>query len=157
MTRRRLLLLACSIAVSAEADSAEDAWALLSTAVSALTAGNVAAFLECFDRRMPGYDALRQNVAALLAEVEPRSSVELLANDGNGAVRTIEVLWLLTLVERQDDVSSTTREKRVRCRIEKQGKRWRITSFEPADFFAPPKRVASAFHCSAIPAPHRLA
>jgi hypothetical protein len=139
MTRRRLLLLAVS-AVCARADSARDAWDVLSAAASALTAGNAAAFLECFDPRMPGYDALRRDVMALLSEAEPRSSIELVSNEGGDAVRTMEADWLLTLVERQDSVSSTRREKRVRCRIEKQGKRWRIASFEPADFFAPAKR-----------------
>jgi hypothetical protein len=139
MTRRRVLLLA-AFAGWAHADSAGDAWDVLSAAASALAAGNAAAFLECFDSRMPGHEALRADVTALLREAEPRTSAELVSNEGDDKVRTITADWILTIVSKQDSVSSTTRKQRVRCRIEKQGRKWRITSFEPADFFAPAKR-----------------
>lgn len=139
MTRRRVLLLA-AFAGLAHADSAGDAWDVLSAAASAMAAGNAAAFLECFDPRMPGYQTLRADVTALLREAEPRSSAELVTNEGNDDARTITADWTLTIVSRQDSVSSATRQKRVRFRIEKQGGKWRITSFEPADFFAPAKR-----------------
>jgi uncharacterized protein (DUF736 family) len=62
------------------------------------------------------------------------------SNEGNDSVRTITVDWILTIVSKQDSVSSAARKQRVRFRVEKQGRNWRITSFEPADFFSPAKR-----------------
>ncbi len=135
MTRRALLLLPLAIAL--RADSARDAWDLLSAAASALSAGNAEAFLGCFDSRMPGFEELRAGVTALLREAEPRSSVELLTNEGDDRSRVVKVDWTLNVVSRQDGVGSTRREKTVTFRMEKRGRTWRITGMEPAGFFGP--------------------
>ncbi len=135
MTRRALLLLPLAIAL--RADSARDAWDLLSAAASALSAGNAEAFLDCFDSRTPSFEELRAGVTALIREAEPRSSVELLTNEGDDRSRVVKVDWTLNVVSRQDGVGSTRREKTVTFRMEKRGRSWRIMGMEPAGFFAP--------------------
>ena len=134
--RRSLLLLA--LAAGLRADSARDAWDVLSRAAAALTAGNAAGFLACFDPKMPAYGRLRADVTALVREAEPGSSIEQLENQGDDRVRTLKVDWLLNLVSRQDGVTSTRRQTTLQFRVEKQGSRWWITHWEPEGFFAPP-------------------
>ena len=134
----RRTLLALPFAMRLRADAAREVWDLLGAAASALSEGNAAGFMDCFDPKMPGYEDLRADVAALVLEAEPRSSIELVTNRGDGQTRALEADWLLAIVQRQGSIGSTRREERVKVRAAKVGKRWRIVAFEPAGFFAPP-------------------
>jgi murein L,D-transpeptidase YcbB/YkuD len=134
----RRTLLALPFAMRLRADAAREVWDLLAAAASALSEGNAAAFMDCFDPKMPGYESLRADVAALVLEAEPRSSIEMVTNRGDGQTRALEADWLLDIVQRQGSMGSTRREERVKVRAAKAGKRWRIVAFEPAGFFAPP-------------------
>lgn len=135
LTRRILLLL--PLAIRLRAAAADDAWALLRKAASALSAGDASAFLACFDPAMPGYSELKDQVSALLLEWQVGSTIEPESNEGDDRVRTVKLDWLLLLVLRQDGVTGQQREKVVSCRLEKQPKGWRIVQFEPSNFFSP--------------------
>ncbi len=136
MTRRALLLLPIALAARA-ADAARDVWDLLSAAASALTADDLAGFLDCFDPKMPGFDRLRADATALLREAETQSSIELVSNRGDDRARALEVDWELTAVERQSSMPAMRWRAVLKIRMEKQGKRWRIAGLEPSGFFAP--------------------
>jgi hypothetical protein len=138
MTRRALLLV--PLAARLRADSAQQVWDLFTSMASALSAGDASAFLNAFDTAMPGYEALRDGVTALLREAEVQSSIELVEEAGDDGRRTVELDWLVHIVDRQDGAVAERRRERVKCRVEKSGKKWRIAWLEPLEFFAPPRR-----------------
>ncbi|SPF51786.1 conserved exported hypothetical protein [Candidatus Sulfopaludibacter sp. SbA4] len=159
MTRRALLLVPVAQAflpVSAflpvllrplRADSADDAWELVASAARALveatalpppSRGNASAFLSFFDPKMPGYETLRTNVTALIEQSDLESTLDPVSNDGDDRTRTLEVDWELRMMDPGTSVVSARRQERIKCRVEKQGRKWRIVSLEPLSFFAPP-------------------
>ena len=136
MTRRALLLV--PLATRLRADSAQQVWDLFTSMAAALSEANVIAFLNAFDPAMPGYEALRASVTALLRETEVQSSIELVEEEGDDRSRAVELDWLVHIVDRQDGAVAVRRRERVKCRVEKSDKKWRIASFEPLQFFSPP-------------------
>ena len=137
MTRRALLLV--PLATRLRADSAQQVWDLFTSLASALSACDATAFLNAFNPAMPGYEALRTGVTALLREAEVQSSIELVEDEGDDRSRAVELDWLVHLVSRQDGAVAERRRERVKCRVEKSGSKWRIASLEPLQFFAPPR------------------
>jgi murein L,D-transpeptidase YcbB/YkuD len=137
MTRRLLLLAAVSALPARSADPARDAASVLTELAAALTAGNVQEFLAPFDRSFPDYERLRVNVSALVDQGETQSYLDVVANDGDAARRTLEVEWELRIRRMADATISARRQVRVACTLELRGKRWRILRFKPVDFLAP--------------------
>jgi len=143
MTRRMVLL--SSLAPLLRADSAQQVWDLFGDMAGALSAANPQGFLTAFDKTMPGYNRITVDVTALVAEFEIQCSVDFNKNEGNDQKRTVEADWLLTLIPRltikdnsRDVMATASREKVLKCSLEKQGRQWKITALEPLDFFAPP-------------------
>lgn len=145
MTRRALLL--ASLAARLRADSADDAWELIASAARALgeatalpppNRGTAAPFMSYFDPKMPGYETLRTNVTALIERSDLESTLDPVSNDGDDRARDLSVDWQLRIINAGTGVTSTRREELIKCRVEKQGRKWRIVSLEPQSFFAPP-------------------
>jgi len=136
LSRRALLFAACAAAL--HADDAQDVWDLLTAEASALSEGNSSTFVSAFDRSMAGYGMLEANVTALLDQCQVQSSIELLKDEGNATMRSVELDWFLQIMEEQDPESVTRRREIVHCRLTKEKKKWRITSLEPISLFAPP-------------------
>jgi hypothetical protein len=137
-TSRRAFLVALA-AVGLRADDGQEIWEVLTDMASALSEGNASSFLRPFDRAMPGYEMLKANVTALLGQYKVQSSIEPVSDEAGSTGHALEFDWLMQIVEQEDGVNAIRRRDRVRCRMVKQGKRWRIVSFEPLAFFAPPE------------------
>ena len=139
MTRRALLLapLLLPLAAGSAADPAQEVVDLITSAAASLSAGNAAAFLAAFDRAMPGYETLRANITALERQAEVQSSIDLVENEGDDRRRSLELDWILR-IRREQEATPGRRQQRVKCRVEKSGKKWRIIALEPLEFFAPP-------------------
>jgi hypothetical protein len=105
---------------------------------SILRTSNLAAFLSAFDRDMTGYDQLRANVSALLNQVDVESAVTLVSNTGDGRSRSVEVDWILTLIDPAGDIASVKREKKVTFRLALQKNKWKIEALSPSDILTPP-------------------
>ena len=135
MTRRWVLLL--PLAACLRADSEKDARDLIASLADALSAGKAELFLDSFDRAMPDYDKLRFNVAGLVEQADVSCNVEITVNEGDDSERTLTLAWILTIEPKQDSPGATEREKTVKCRLKKVGRKWKIVSFEPIDLFAP--------------------
>lgn len=137
MTRRALIV---AFALSPlRADDAQQIWDLFTQLAAALSEGNADTFLRPFDRTMPGYEGLRTEIAALLAQSQVKSSIELLSEEGDDQARAVELDWFLEIVGQQDSPTVTRRRERIQCRVVKLRKKWRITALGPISFFAPPK------------------
>jgi hypothetical protein len=149
MTRRTLLAL--PFAMRLRADSARDVWDVLGEAAHELSQGNATAFMDCFDPKMPGYEQLRADVAALIREAPPPSSraaterggiyssLDLVSDQGDDRARDLELDWTLDIRQAEGSMGATRRRQNVKIRAAKTGKKWRIVAFEPAGFFAPPE------------------
>ncbi len=136
MTRRLLCLL--PLAVCLHADSEKDVRDVIASEAGALSAGKAELFLDAFDKGMPDFDKLRYNVVGLLSQAEVGCSIEITGNEGDDEERTLTLDWILTIDRKDDNAGTTRRQKTVKCRLKKTGKKWRIVLFEPLDLLASP-------------------
>jgi hypothetical protein len=131
---RTLVLLSAALITLGQPPAEEtpkDVLDLIRTAVEALADKDPTGFLDKFDRRMPGYDTLHDEVFALLDHSEVSSEVEIVSDEGDAQKRALQLDWVLNVDEDQP------RRQIIKCRIERQGKKWKIMSFEPVNFFQP--------------------
>jgi hypothetical protein len=123
------------------APDVDGAWDLLQSAASGLGQSGVrarakaAGFLDSFDSKLPGYEALRSGAEALAAQGDVDSTIELTSNEGTDTVRTLEVDWTLEVVTFDTGMRILQRESSLTFKIERRGKRWLIVSITPLDFF----------------------
>jgi hypothetical protein len=88
------------------------------------------AFLNQFDEKMPGYEKLRGEIQDLLGVAkEIGSTTDVITDVGDDQKRMLELDWVLKI---DDDAP---RRQIVKCGIEKQGKKWKITALDPVEFF----------------------
>lgn len=127
------LFAACLTAV---AQSPPPEMEVFRAAAEALTNLDADAFLDQFDRQMPQYDKLRDEIQELFGTAqEIGSTIDVITDEGvpredEGQKRMLELDWLLKID------NDEPRRQIVKCHVEKQGKKWRITALEPVEFFA---------------------
>jgi hypothetical protein len=98
--------------------------------VEALANRDAEAFLDQLDPRMPDYEKLRGEVQTMVATTkEIGSTIDVISDEGDDQKRTLELDWLL-----KTDTDEPRRQI-VKCQVEKQGKKWRVTRLEPVEFF----------------------
>ena len=136
MTRRTLLAIPLAACCDA-ADAAQEVLDLLTDAAASLSAGNAALFLKVFDPAMAGYAKLRENVTGLIAQGDVQSLIEPMEDEGDDRRRLAQFQWTLVLQRGQEAAGSVRRQQVVKCKVEKQGGKWRIVGLEPIEFFAP--------------------
>jgi len=86
-------------------------------------------FLDKFDSRMPGFAAFRDEILALVAASHVGSVIEFVTDEGDDHMRKLDLDWLLQIEDQQP------RRQILKCTIERQGRKWKITALEPLDFF----------------------
>jgi hypothetical protein len=86
-------------------------------------------FLDHFDKAMPGYAEFSSQVEEMVGAGEVSTNIDFINTAGDGQKRILDLDWLLQC--------EGQRPKRavVKCMIEKRGKKWKITSIAPIDFF----------------------
>jgi hypothetical protein len=91
--------------------------------------GSGRAFLDDFDKSMPGFAALSDQIEAMVAAGEVSTTIDFVNTEGDDQKRTLDLDWLVQC--------EGQRPKRqvVKCIIEKRGKKWKITSIAPLEFF----------------------
>jgi hypothetical protein len=150
MTRRAMLFVLAAARARAAADPASQVWNVLTAMANALTVSDSAAFLLYFDPHMAGFDDFRLAVEGLLKEFSVNSSISPIENEGNDRSRTLKVDWSMHLVSlngvdqvthSEDDLDQVTqREDNVTLKMERRGRKWKVVSFQPANFFQAPPR-----------------
>jgi hypothetical protein len=126
--RFALLLMAASLA---PAEPPADVLKFLRTAAEALASNDPRAFMAKFDRDMPGYATLRDEIEGLLAAHEVGSTIEVVNDEGDGQRRALQLDWLLSITD------LGLRRQIVKCKIERRRREWKITQLEPIEFFKP--------------------
>lgn len=127
-----------ALAAPVFAASQESPIDLVTKMAAALSEGNGLAFLDRLDHRMPDYQTIEQNILALTAQNEVLSSVEVLKDEGDENARNLELDWFLQIRSREANGGIERRRQTVKCRIERQKKKWKVMSLEPVSLFAPP-------------------
>ena len=135
-TVRKALLLIPLLAWAADSP-AQQVLDLFTELASSLASGDSTAFLAKFDRKMPGYEKLRENITALTKQADVTSYVDLPKNEGDEQKREVEVTWKMQIRRGQDATSEPAREQTLRCTVEKQGRSWKVTALTPIEFFKP--------------------
>jgi hypothetical protein len=123
-----LLVGACLTAAGQDRPPAQmEAFRAVSEALANLDAD---AFLAQFDQQMPEYDKLRDEIRELVATAqEIGTTIDVITDEGDDDKRMLDLDWLLKID------NGDARRQIVKCRVEKQGKKWKITALDPVEFF----------------------
>jgi hypothetical protein len=135
---RRALLAGLIAAVANAADPAQETWDVVTAMAAALGRGSDGEFMGFCDPSLPGYETLRTNVRALVAEADLQSGIDPAGNTGDDRARDVEADWSLQLVDRTGLGRVIRRHQVVKLRFEIRGRKWKAVALEPAAFFAPP-------------------
>jgi len=91
--------------------------------------GSARAFLEHFDASMPGYPEFADRIEALAAAGEVGAVIDFVSVKEDGAKIALELDWLL------QPEGERPRRGVLSCTLERRGKKWKITSLSPIEFF----------------------
>ncbi len=86
-------------------------------------------FLDHFDKSMPGYEVFRDQIETMVGTGEVSTTIDFINTDGNDRKRTLDLDWLIQCEDQK------AKRAVIQCTIEKRGKKWKITSIAPIDFF----------------------
>ena len=128
-TLRWALPLLLSVA-PARAEVPKDVLDVVTDAADSLANNDANRFLDLFDGRMPGFDSLYSEIHYMVAaEDEIESSVEIVSGKEAGSAYELELDWVLQFG------METPRRAVIKCKIERQGQKWKFTSLTPVEFF----------------------
>jgi hypothetical protein len=145
MRRRTFLLTVGGAATSAvarvalAADAQQQVFDLFTKIASALSDDDPAMFVEAVDPGMPHFQDFRRDVVALTELADLTNSIEIVSDTGDDTHRTEELDWFLEIVSKSDPHPLERRREVVKFRLKRKGKKWKIVSIEPLQFFGPPK------------------
>ncbi len=135
---RRLFLMVTMSAMLVSGDTKQDVIDLFATMAAALSESNPRVFLRAIDPAMPGYSQFAADVNALATQNALSNSIVMAKQEGDDRSQVVELDWLLEITGNV----FVRRETMVKCRVERQKKRWRVVAFDPPDFFTPPSSDA---------------
>jgi len=121
-------------------DPAQQVWNALTGMASALASADAVTFLSYFDKRMQGYDDIRNRVGALVTQYDIHSGIDPIENTGNQESRTLKVNWSMHLISHSPLEQVVQRQMAVTIRFAREGRRWKVVGFEPASALALPPR-----------------
>ena len=117
-------------AAGARAEPPKDVLQVITEATDALANNDADRFLGLIDGKMRGFDSLYAEVHYMVAaEDEIDSSVELISDKADGGAYELELDWVL-----QFNMDPPKRAI-VKCRLERQSGKWKITALSPVEFF----------------------
>jgi len=108
---------------------------VISDLASYLSEGNGPGAIDAFDKSIPNYQTLSDNIFAIVAQADVSCTIDPIEQKGN----VIEVDWFLKLNSKADEGPTERRQMNVKVTINKVGKKWRITAIDPASILDPPK------------------
>jgi hypothetical protein len=132
----RLLILLLLTRIPLFGDAEQDITDLVTTLTSALSENNPQLFLKTLDHDMPAFAQIQHDVNALLAESVISCSVEVIGTTGSGTSLQSDLDWYMVVRSQQDQNLIERRRTKVTIKVEKRGKKWIVTSFNPISVFA---------------------
>src|SRR5271170_2425761 len=122
----RSAVLVCVAAALLSAGAHEDVIQLVGSMAAALTAVNVTEFMNAFDKDMPEYETIRNDVAALVNQADVGSAIEPISDEGDDAKRSLDLDWYLEVRSLLQDGPIVHRRQTVHCELRKENKKWKI-------------------------------
>ncbi len=101
-----------------------------------LSEGNGPGAMDAFDKSTPNYQTLSNNVFAIVAQADVTCTIDPVEQQGN----VIEVDFFLKLNAKSDQGPTERRQMTVKLKIEKVGKKYKITGIDPPQILDPPKQ-----------------
>ncbi len=108
----------------------------ISDLASSLSEGNPAGAMSTFDKSIPNYQTISNNIYALTAQADISCSIDPVDQNGN----EVEVDWFLMLQSKEEHGTTERRQMTVKLTIVKAGKNYKITAITPASILDPPKQ-----------------
>jgi hypothetical protein len=99
-----------------------------------LSEGNAPGAMEAFDKSIPNYQTISNNIFALVSQADVSCTIDPVEQNGS----EIEVDWFMKLNSKADQGPTERRQMTVKLTIEKVGKRYRIKAIDPPSILAPP-------------------
>jgi hypothetical protein len=99
-----------------------------------LSGGNAPGAVDAFDKSIPNYQTLSNNIFALVSQAEISCNIDPIEQKGN----VIEVDWFMILDSKAILGPTERRQMTVKLTIEKVGKRYLIKAIDPPSILAPP-------------------
>jgi len=135
----RSAILAAAALACLYADVQSEVTDLVASMAAALIEVNVPKFMDAFDKNMPDYEQLKNQIDALTNQAEVSSSIDPINNEGDNRKRAVDLDWFLEVRSLLQDGPIVRRRAVIHCELQKQKGGWKIVSLEPLDFFAPAK------------------
>ncbi len=133
-----LSLLTVGLLLAADVDTPYTRIAKLATYISA---GDTVGALETFDKSLPNYGEISEDLNALSAQSEVLCSIEVVgdkeADDAKSDVHHLDLDWYMRLTSVADLGVTEARRVRVAVTIERFKTKWRITALAPVTILAP--------------------
>ena len=116
----------------------EDVLDVFAVIAAALSDGSGARAMSSFDKSVPEYSRLREYLYVLAEGWQTSCSIEVIDFKEEQGVARLKLRWLLRITVAGGTGRMTDREQEVSAKVERRGKGWKITAFEPVEFFRPP-------------------
>ena len=127
-----------ALAAPLVADTRQEMVDFLAALAAALSEGNGLAFLDRVDHAMPEYHKLEQHILAITEQNEVTASIDVIKQEGDDHTQMLTLDWFLEIRSREQGGPLDSRRETVKCRVERQKKKWKIVALEPLTLFAPP-------------------
>ena len=119
-------------------------YARIAKLASYLSDGQPVGVLEAFDRNMPRYGAIAEDIQALASLSEVLCSIDVVedkeADNAAAEIHHLDLDWYMTLKSRANPSLVESRRQRVAVTIQRQktkaGQVWKITSLSPETILA---------------------
>ena len=121
------------------ADTHGDIIDVFTAMAAALSDSNVPEFMNAFDKDMPGYGKLKNDITALITQADVSTSAEPIKEEGGDRTYTMDLDWFLQVHSQYLNGPTVNRREVIHCELQKQGEHWKIVSLQPLQFFAPAK------------------
>jgi len=108
----------------------------LSDLASSLSEGNPAGAMSAFDKSLPNYQTISNNIYAMTSQADITCSIDPVDQNGND----VEVDWFLMLRSKEDQGPTERRQMTVKLTVVKAGKSYKITAINPATILDPPNQ-----------------
>ena len=132
----RLLILLLLVRLPLFGDAEQDITDVITTLTSALSGDNPQLFLKTLDRAMPNYLQIEHDLTGLASANQIGCSVDLISNSGTATSQQADLDWYMVLSSKQDQNLIERRRTKVTIKMEKRGKRWIVTDFNPISIFS---------------------
>ena len=118
------------------ADQAADVLNQISAVATSLSAGNAAEAMDPFDKSLPNYEQLQNELIGLTTAYTLRNEIDVTDEQDAPDETNVTVNWVMTLESTQTN-STDQRSGAIKIRLLRKGKKWKIVNFSPIDLFDP--------------------